>query len=411
MAWIKTKTTASGEKRYKVQYCAPNGRTLSKTFQRYDDARQFARDVENSKRRGEYLDPARGRATVAEVWPQFLASSRNLRPKTRELYEGLARNHILPVLGQYRLGTLTTADVNTFVSALERRGARPPTIHSAFRLLRSFLSFAEADGRIVKNPAQRSGRSRIELPEVHRDEMRFLSPPEVFRLADEIQPRYRALVMLLGFCGLRVGEALALRNTDLELLRRRLSVTRTLSELNNGQLVFGAPKTKASRRSIALPSFVCDEIAAHIAEHGLSDEGLIFSAARGGAVHLKRFRREVWAPAVKAAELEPLRIHDLRHTAVAIAIRAGAHPKLIQAMCGHSSITITLDRYGHVFDSAAEELATRLDEIGREAAVAAGAISVPADERRVVVPMDTDPLTSGDAGIRTREGAQHPLTA
>lgn len=116
-------------------------------------------------------------------------------------------------------------------------------------------------------------------------------------------------------------------------------------------------------------------------------------------------------PAVRAAGLEPLRIHDLRHTAVAIAVKAGGHPKEIQAMCGHSSITITVDRYGHVFESAASELAGLVGIIAREASTSPGANAVPVSDLTVLAPHWRSAVTSGDGEIRTLEGAQHPLTA
>lgn len=182
---------------------------------------------------------------------------------------------------------------------------------------------------------------------------------------------------MLGFCGPRVSEALALRVSDLDLLRRQANITRTLTELSGGRLEFGEPKTASSRRAVALPGFVSEALAAHLAAFPAGIDGLIFTGTEGGPVRLRNFRDRVWTPAVRRAGLEPLRIHDLRHSAVAIAVKSSAHPKQIQAMCGHSSITVTLDRYGHLFASLADELAKRVDAVGREAATSPGAFSVP----------------------------------
>jgi integrase len=108
------------------------------------------------------------------------------------------------------------------------------------------------------------------------------------------------------------------------------------------------PKTRASRRTIGLPRFVVDELAAHLAALGDS-EALVFTAPAGGPLRVNVFRARVWRPATRAAGLEGLRIHDLRHTAVALWIAAGANPKEVSTREGHSSVSFTLDRYGHLY--------------------------------------------------------------
>jgi integrase len=156
------------------------------------------------------------------------------------------------------------------------------------------------------------------------------------------------------------------------MLRRRARIVEALYE-DRGGLRFGPPKTKQSIRAIALPSFVADALAAHLDAFPPGSEGFVFTTGArgsdrppkeaGGPVRPSNFRHRIWHPAVKRAGIAPPRprVHDLRHTAAALAIQAGAHPKQIQEQLGHSSITVTLDRYGHLFESLAEELAARLD--------------------------------------------------
>jgi integrase len=386
MAWTKSLVRSDGSKRYKVFYSGPDSRKHSKTFMKAEDARQFARDIENAKRAGEYLDPRRARITLATYWPTFIEQSPHLRPTTRELYEGLWRLHINPFLGHCRLPNIQTSTLNSYVARLNLEGRAAPTINAAFRLVRTILSAAEADGLIAKNPARANSRgASVKLPELKRQEMRHIDAAQVHQLAREMPDRYQALVLLLGFCGLRVGEALALRVGDLDLLRRRANIARTLTELSDGRLLFGEPKTKQSRRSISLPTSICDSLAQHLAQFPPGDDGLVFTNTRGGPIKLKRFRRTVWRPAVRRADLEPLRIHDLRHSCVSISVAAGAHPKQIQALLGHSSITVTFDRYGHVFESLSDELAARVDEVAREAAAVSGANPVPVETGKAAV--------------------------
>ena len=119
-----------------------------------------------------------------------------------------------------------------------------------------------------------------------------------------------------------------------------------------------------------LNCFRREALSEHLGEKHWAHNSFVFTAPKGGPVRRSLFRTRVWDPAVRAAGIaEPLpRVHDLRHSAAAVAIQAGAHPKLIQEMLGHASIVMTLDRYGHLFSSVGEDLARRVDDLGRFAA-------------------------------------------
>jgi hypothetical protein len=142
----------------------------------------------------------------------------------------------------------------------------------------------------------------------------------------------------------------------------------------NGRLHKGPPKTAKGLRSMTIRGFLDDAIGEHIGRFP-SRDGHIFSAAEGGPIR-KTFVRRKFKPAAKAANLLPLRVHDLRHTAAGLMIALGAHPKVIQERLGHSSIKVTLDTYGHLFPNLDEALAQRLDELAR----ASAASTPPADE-------------------------------
>jgi integrase len=190
---------------------------------------------------------------------------------------------------------------------------------------------------------------------------RFLTPAEVATLADAIVPRYRALVLVGAYGGLRIGELAGLRRSRVDLLRGTVQVAEIVVEVR-GVLHVGPPRTRASRRSVGLPRFVVEELAAHLAGPG-DPEAFVFTAPQGGPLRLPAFRARVWRPAVIAAGLEGLRIHDLRHTAVALWIAAGANPKEVSARAGHSSVSFTLDRYGHLYPEADAALRNRLDAL------------------------------------------------
>ncbi len=132
----------------------------------------------------------------------------------------------------------------------------------------------------------------------------------------------------------------------------------------NGQPVLGETKNKKSR-VVTLPRFLVDELYRHLEQYPPGPSGLVFAGPKDAPLNRTNFRNRIWLPALKAAGIaQPWpRVHDLRHTAVALAIATGAHVKEVQARAGHSSITVTLDRYGHLFPGQDEALAQRLDDL------------------------------------------------
>lgn len=202
--------------------------------------------------------------------------------------------------------------------------------------------------------------------------MRSLEVEEVRRLADVIDERFRALVWLGAFCGLRRGEMLALRWENVSMVGRRIDVVEQMDPSGKAGDV-KAPKSSAGRRSLTMPSIVVEALAEHAARENAREgaigarTGLVFTAANGGPVDVNNFGARVWRPAVDAAGLDPLRLHDLRHTCASLAISTGASVKVIQSMLGHASAAMTLDTYGHLMPSESEAVADRLDALVRRA--------------------------------------------
>jgi integrase len=210
-------------------------------------------------------------------------------------------------------------------------------------------------GVLLRNPA-----ADIRVPRSRTREMQFLSAAEVERLADAIDPPYGLLVRLAAYTGLRAGEIVALRIKRLDLLRGMVRVVESASEVG-GRLLIGPTKTYANR-TVRLPRFLRDELAASLAERRSDLDAFLFTAARGGPLRHNNFYQRRFCPALRRAGLPAtVRFHDLRHTCAALLIAQGAHPKAIQAHLGHSSIQVTMDRYGHLFPDALDHLADRLD--------------------------------------------------
>lgn len=127
---------------------------------------------------------------------------------------------------------------------------------------------------------------------------------------------------------------------------------------------FGPPKTRAGYRRVRLPRVVVEVLAEQLARPGSADD-LVFVGPQGGTLRLATFRHRIWRPATRTAELDGLRIHDLRNTAVALWIAAGANPKEVAARAGHTSVSFTLDRYGHLYPEADQALRDRLERCTR----------------------------------------------
>ncbi|MCU1370247.1 MAG: Site-specific recombinase XerD [Ilumatobacteraceae bacterium] len=338
MAAIEKRHTSSGD-RYDVRYRDPTGRLRRKTFRRLGDARTYARETEADVLRGDWTDPQSGKVTFAEWWDRWWPTTVNLRPSSRARDESYARNHLLPQFGPMRLASIDHTAVSAWVADLTHAGRAPATVVKAAQILGKTLDAAVDASMIRSNPTR-----RVKLPRIERHEMRFLDPEQVARLAFAIDERYAAMVLVGAYCGLRLGELSALRRERIDLLHRRVEVAETVTEVNGHHHV-GPPKTRAGHRTVPIPRPVSEVLATHLDR---SSGPLVFSAPNGGFIRPSLFRRRFWVPATAGADLAGVRVHDLRHTAVALWIAAGASPNAIAARAGHTSVVTVLDRYGHL---------------------------------------------------------------
>jgi integrase len=261
---------------------------------------------------------------------------------------------VLPRFGDLPLAAIGQRDVRAWVADLAASGLAPATVVKAYHLLGKVLAGAVDAGMIAQSPCR-----RVSLPKIEREEMHFLTPVEIARLADAIRPHYRALVLVGAYGGLRIGELAGLRRERVDPLRGTVEVAEIMTEVA-GRLQVGPPKTRASRRTVGLPRAVVDALAEHLAPGGQPAD-FVFTSPQGGPLRVATFRYRIWRPATKKAGLEGLRIHDLRHTAVALWIAAGASPKEVAVRAGHSSVSFTLDRYGHLYPESDASLRDRLD--------------------------------------------------
>jgi integrase len=363
--------------RWQARYRNPDDRReVARNFATKRAAQDWLADVTASFVRNDYADPRAGKMMVGELAAIWFAATAPLKPSTRHSYRGLLRKHVLPRWSDVELRKVTTSGIATWVAEMSADRSAS-TVRKALGVLRGVLDLAVADRRLSINPALGVAQPRLPL-----QEMRFLDATDLERLADEMPTeRDRVLTMLLGWTGLRAGEALALRREDVDVLRRRVRIARAVVEVS-GELFVGSPKSHQAR-TVALPTFLAEMVAA-----SMPTDGLLFPNRVGEYLYETNWKRRVFDPAAKRATLTPtpLRVHDLRHTAASFAIASGASVKAVQRQLGHRSATLTLDRYAHLWPDELDALGDGLERLRTPA---------PADSLRTpetdatVIPLET----------------------
>lgn len=364
MASITKTTTSTGETRYIVRYRDPSGKSREKWKRRKEDADRFARNTESDIDRGTFVDPIKSKITLDEWSTKWMKTKAHRKPKTVTGYHSLLDTHILPRFGPSELQRIRASDINEWLADLKSTGLSASRTRQAYQVVNACLEAAVEDDRLVKNPAR---PARKNLPEQDHRDMLFLTHEEVERLAGEVDEPWRTLIFTLAYTGIRWGEAAALRRSRCHILKAKLHIAESLSELG-GALHFGEPKSRRSNRWVDMPRFVADMLGVHIgAQVDDKSDALVFTSPQGGPLRHSNFYTRIWRPAIKASGLpEGLRIHDLRHTAASFMIHEGAHLELVRKQLGHSSVTVT-QRYAHLFPSQGEDLAVRLDARRKEA--------------------------------------------
>lgn len=361
--WLADQHIARGQiqqkpDRWQARYRGPDGKERTKMHDRKIDAERWLDDRKAEIKAGTWVDPARSTVKL-EVWAaEWLPSRFDLRPSSRARLESIVRMHVLPAFGDRPLATIGNGEIRKWVGRMTKDGMSAAAVRKCVFALRSMLDAAIADQRLAVNPA-----AKVPLPTERAKEQRYLDRDQVLTLADVIAPRYRALVLLGGFGGLRWGELAGLRRARVDVLRSRVTVWETATDIG-GKISFGEPKTPNSKRTVPLARSIMAEVEQHLAEYvEFGPEALVFTSPTGGPLYRGTFWPSVWKPAVRKAGLEGLRIHDLRHSFVSMMVDAGANVKAVSTWAGHSSVAFTLDRYGHLYEEHGGDVADRLDQL------------------------------------------------
>ncbi|TSE00674.1 site-specific integrase [Skermania sp. ID1734] len=352
MATVEPYETSSG-RRYLVRYRTPDRKqTKKRGFKTKRDAEAFAATVEVEKMTGSYVQPKLGMITIGELAPDWLARKEiDVAASNYRTLESAWRIHVQPRWGSKRLTDIDLAAVERWIGDMGRAGSGATTVIRAYGVLAGILDDAVKARRLRSNPA----RGVENLPRKSSKRHVYLSADDVERLAEE-SGQHRCLVLVLAYCGVRWGEAVALRVRDVEFLRKRLTVADNAVQLGVDHAV-GETKSRQVR-SVPVPDFVLQELSVQCS--GRDRDELVFG---DGSKYLPRPKSDGgwFAGAVKRARVQKITPHDLRHTCASLAVSAGVNVLALARMLGHTDPAVTLRVYADLFDSDLDRAAAAMD--------------------------------------------------
>ncbi|WP_348637167.1 site-specific integrase [Bifidobacterium sp. ESL0682] len=315
-----------------------------------------------------YVDPGKGKITVGELYQTWYAERSPLWKPSWASTVGISwRTHVEPEWAGVRISDVTRSGVQQWVSALSKQRSAS-TVNKAYGILKGIVELAVQDKRIAKSPL-----TAVKVPRKPRRKQRrvYLTISQLIAFADECGnaqekgDERRALILLLGFCGLRWGEAAGLRVRDVDFSDHRIKVRHNVVMVE-GKGVEGTPKN-GEMRDVPMPRIVENTLDG-VCSGKARDEHVFLDPSgrtiRPQSVANLKSNRTWYISALKRLGYRPEDMpspHDLRHTAASIAVHAGANVKALQRMLGHASASMTLDVYADLFDSDLDDVARMID--------------------------------------------------
>ena len=324
---------------------------------------------------GTFMKP--GKTTLGEFLERWLKDyvRANLAPRTAEGYESIARQHLIPRLGNITLIQLKPSHLQRYYSETLSKGRcdgkgttlSPQTVRHHHTALHKALETAVEWGLLSRNVAD-----AVRPPHVDRTDMKVWGENEVTQFLETAKSTpYYALFYTALFTGMRRSELLALRWQDVDSIVGQVYVSRSMHQLKDRSFVFRPPKTAKGRRTVALPPSVVLVLNEHRKKQDLervllgiplADDALVFGNIEGKPLRPNSVTR-AWTSLASHAGLKAIRLHDARHTHASLMLKQGIHPKIVQERLGHATIAVTLDTYSHVAPGLQEAAAERFDEL------------------------------------------------
>lgn len=358
--------------------------TRRRGFKSRREAQAELTRILGSLERRTYVAPQRQRVAefLTEMW--LPAIEHTVKPATFESYRRNMRLHVAGrPIGRRQMQQLDGGDLNALYGQLltgdaEHRPLSPRSVAYVSTILHRTFRDAIKWSVLVRNPVEASDPPRPSS----KPEMQTWRADELGTFLRGVDDRLAGAWWLLATTGMRRGEVLGLRWSDIDLDSGRLQVVRTLITTDverKGEpgMAWSTPKTAKGRRQVALDDGAVSALRAHKARQaaerlamgaGYHDEDLVVCVADGGRMHPKRLSY-YFDKRARALGLPRIRLHDLRHTHATLALRAGVHPRVVQERLGHANVSITLDTYSHVDLEmqalAAARVAALITEAGR----------------------------------------------
>jgi integrase len=359
----RTKQSASYGKgsRWRARYVDSNGKEHAKGFGRKTDAQAWLDKQVSDQVTGTWSDPALSAVTFGTIAEKWFGTKAHRSAKTVAGYRSLLDTIVLRRWRDVALRDVRFEDLQVWISGLsvdgsvrfEGEGLSASRVRQAHQLVGAILKFAVKAKHLAANPAD-----GVELPRLPQTEQRYLTHEQLHRIA-VASGRLRTLVLVLGYCGLRFGEAAALRVVDVDASACRIRVCRSVTYVRKTGLVEGPTKNHTSRTA-PIPEFLARLLETEIA--GRDGGALVFPSARGGGYLTLGQARYTFQKAAAAVDgCDGVRLHDLRHTCASLAIRSGANCEGGAEALGHKTATLTLDRYGHLYPDDLDAVATAFD--------------------------------------------------
>jgi integrase len=344
--------------RWRARYVDSRGREHSKGFARKSDAQDWLDGQTAAVVGGTHVAPKRTTVAFGEVAETWFKTKGTRAPKTIAGYRSLLDTVVLPQWKDTALKDIEFEDYQVWITGLSVSGSSkrpgdglsPSRVIQAHQVVAAVVRFAIKTGRLGTDPTE-----DVELPKKLDGQQRYLTHEQLHRLA-VAAGRFRTMVFVLGYCGLRFGEASALTVGDVDLDGRKISVNKSATYVDGRGMVEGPTKGKTVRW-VPVPAFLVELLRTEIGDRAPGER---LFAGRGEYLTVGELRW-VFDPAATAIHVPGLTPHELRHTCASLAIRAGSNIKVVQRLLGHKTASLTLDRYGHLYGDDLDAVAVAFD--------------------------------------------------
>jgi integrase len=336
---------------------------------KYKDVEKKLAEAMGDVARGIVVDDKK--LTVSEYMDRFLEDVQRgaVRESTYSRDKYLVTNHVKPALGRVKLKNLSALHLQRLYREKRDAELSASTVQKIHHVLHKALVQAVRWDLIARNPAD-----NVKAPTPTPKEMHPLSAHEARKLLEAAQgDRLEALYVLAIHTGMRRGELLGLKWSDVDLENSRIGTRRTLTRTDGGKrYTLGDPKTKRSHRTVRITPQAVEALRRHLTNQMEEmerlgdiyiDQGLVFTTEVGTPINPSNLRQRSFAPLLERAGLPRITFHDLRHTCASLLFQKNVHPKLVQELLGHASVAITLDTYSHMLPGMGSEAADAMANV------------------------------------------------